>query len=637
MASSLKDDFYDAINGEWIEQAEIPADHSSTGGFMDLVDDGDKQLMKDFAEMRDGKVEPNTSELAEFIKFYNLAADFKKRDADGVAPLKPYLDKIENLHSFADINANAKDLVMNGIELPVDLGVEPDLKGHEGKKLNVLWAGGVSLFLPDKTYYDKDNPAGPQLMAVLSQMVEELLQKVGKTAEEAHTIMEGAKRFDASLAPFRKNSEELSDVAKLYNPQSFSDFAKSIKEIDVTSLIKDLIGTVPDQIIVTEPKFYEHYNELVTADNFEDIKSWMLVDLVRSLAPYLSEEMRQLGGTYNRALSGQKEAMPQEKSAFYLSRSTFSQVVGEFYGHKYFGEEAKQDVHDMVVSMIKVYERRLANNDWLGQATKDKAIKKLNALQILVGYPDQLKPVYKKLKTKTAEENGSLVENVQAFSTIFLEDNLAKFGKEVDRSEWHMSADTVNAYYSPEGNLICFPAAILQAPFYSLKQSASQNYGGIGAVIAHEISHAFDPNGALFDELGNLDNWWTEDDLNHFHELSEAMVKEFDGLPFAGGKVNGKLVVTENVADDGGLSCALEATKATSDADLRAFFTNWATIWRTKATKEREQLLLSIDVHSPAKLRANVQVQNFEEFYQTFDVHEGDGMYKKPEDRVQIW
>ena len=200
-----------------------------------------------------------------------------------------------------------------------------------------------------------------------------------------------------------------------------------------------------------------------------------------------------------------------------------------------------------------------------------------------------------------------------------------------------MSADTVNAYYSPEGNLICFPAAILQAPFYSLKQTASQNYGGIGAVMAHEISHAFDPNGALFDEYGNMDNWWTQADLDHFHKLSEAMVQEFDGLPFAGGKVNGKLVVTENVADDGGLSAALEATKATDDPNLKEFFTNWARIWRTKATPEREQLLLAIDVHAPSKLRANVQVQNFQEFYDTFDVEPGDGMYMAPEKRVQIW
>lgn len=637
MTSSVKDDFYDAVNGSWLESAEIPADHSSTGGFMDLVDGVDEHLMKDFAEMRSGNIKPDTPELSEFIKFYEIAADFEKRDRDGVKPLLPYLEKVESLQGWDDVNANLKELVFNGAELPVDLGVEPDLKGNGADKRNVLWAGGVGLILPDKTYYDKDNTAGPQLMQIFTDMMNQLLVKIGKSKAEASAIVEGAKRFDASLAPYRKNSEELSDVAKLYNPSNFDEFAESIHSIDVKKLVNELIGTTPDQIIVTEPKFYENLNQIANDDTFEDFKNWMYVNMVSSLSGYLSEEFRQIGGTFGRALSGQKESMPQEKSAFYLSRRTFSQVVGEYYGHKYFGETAKQDVHDMVVAMINVYEQRLAANTWLGDATKQKAITKLRSLKILVGYPDQLKAVYKKLKTKTADEGGSLVGNVQEFSRIFLEDQLSKFGEEVDRSEWHMSADTVNAYYSPEGNLICFPAAILQAPFYSLKQTASQNYGGIGAVMAHEISHAFDPNGALFDEFGNMDNWWTKEDLDHFHQLSEAMVKEFDGLPFAGGKVNGKLVVTENVADDGGLSAALEATKATSDANLEEFFTNWATIWRTKATKQREELLLSIDVHAPAKLRANIQVKNFQEFYDTFNVQKGDGMWMEPQDRVQIW
>ncbi|AEV94743.1 M13 family metallopeptidase [Pediococcus claussenii] len=637
MATSLKDDFYEAVNGDWIAQATIPSDHSSTGGFMDLVDGVDEKLMNDFKQMQSGKLKVETPELMEFLKFFRLAADFKQRDADGVAPLLPFLKRIESLNNWTDLNEQIIELSLDGFDVPLDLGVEPDLKGDGANKKNVLWAGGLSLILPDKTYYEDTNPAGKQLMDVFTQMMIALFEKLGKTTDEATLIVEAAKRFDASFAPYRKNSEELSDVAKLYNPQSFESFTSAIGQLDAKKMITGLLGTTPDQVIVTEPRFFENYNQFVNAENFEDIKAWMMVNVVRSLSPYLSEEMRQLGGTYGRALSGQKEAMKQEKSAFYLSRSTFNQVVGQYYGNKYFGEEAKQDVHDMVVAMINVYEKRLQQNDWLGQATKEKAITKLKSLKILVGYPDELKEVYKKLKTKTADEGSSLVENVQNFSKIFLEDNLSKFGKEVDRSEWHMSADTVNAYYSPEGNLICFPAAILQAPFYSLKQSASQNYGGIGAVIAHEISHAFDPNGALFDEYGNLDNWWTDDDLSHFHELSQAMVDEFDGLEFAGGKVNGKLVVTENVADDGGMSAALEATKQTANPDLKAFFVNWATIWRTKATKEREQLLLSIDVHAPAKLRANVQVKNFDEFYEAFNVHKDDGMYLEPAKRVQIW
>lgn len=636
-ATKLRNDFYDAINGEWIETAEIPSDHSSTGGFMDLVDDVDKKLMTDFADMKSGKLANNDPLIKEFLKFYDVAANFEKRDQDGAAPLKPYLEKVEAISSFADVNKQFKDWTLNGFPVPFDIGVEPDLKSQGKTKLNVLWAEGGSLILPDKTYYEKDNQAGPQLLAVFTQMAEKLLTMIGKSADEAKQIVADAKKFDASMAPFKKNSEEMSDVAKLYNPIDFEEFNKELGEFKIADGITELLGDTPKQVIVTEPKFFENFTKIVNEETFPAFKNWLIVNTVGQLAGYLGEEFRQVSGTYHRALSGQKEAMKQQKSAFYLARRTFSQVVGDYYGKKYFGEKAKQDVHDMVVAMTGVYKDRLQNNTWLSKATREKAVVKLSAMDIHVGYPDKMEPVYTRLHTTSVEDGGTLLGNAQAFAKIFTEDQLSKFNKPVDKEKWEMSADTVNAYYSPEGNLICFPAAILQAPFYSLKQSASENYGGIGAVMAHEISHAFDPNGALFDENGSLHNWWTETDMKEFKKRSQAMIEEFDGLPFAGGKVNGKLVVTENVADDGGLSCALEAAKHTENPDLEAFFVNWARVWRSKATKEYEQLLLSIDVHAPAKLRANVQVKNFDEFYQTFNVQPGDGMYLDPEKRVQIW
>ncbi|WP_412989065.1 M13 family metallopeptidase [Pediococcus siamensis] len=636
-ATKVKNDFYDAVNGEWLKTAEIPSDHSSTGGFMDLVDDVDKKLMADFADMKSGKLTTDDALIKEFLKFYDVAANFEKRDQDGAEPLKPYLEKVEALESFADMVKQFKEWTLAGLPIPFSLGVDPDLKSQGKTKLNVLWAEGGNLILPDKTYYDKDNQAGPQLLAVFTQMAEKLLTMVGKSADEAKAIVADAKEFDASMAPFKKNSEEMSDVAKLYNPIAFSDLVKQLGVFEVGDAVSELLGQTPEQVIVTEPKFFENFTSFVNEDTFPIFKNWLLVNTVRQFTGYLSEEFRQIGSTYRRALSGQKETMKQQKSAFYLARRTFSQVVGDYYGKKYFGEKAKQDVHDMVVAMTGVYKERLQNNTWLSQGTREKAVVKLDAMDIHVGYPDKMEEVYKRLHTTTVEDGGSLLSNVQEFSRIFTEDNLSKYNKPVDKEKWEMSADTVNAYYSPEGNLICFPAAILQAPFYSLTQTPSQNYGGIGAVMAHEISHAFDPNGALFDENGSLNNWWTDSDMKEFKKRSQAMVEEFDGLPFAGGKVNGKLVVTENVADDGGLSCALEAAKKTGNPDLEAFFVNWATVWRSKSTTEYMQLLLSIDVHAPNKLRANVQVKNFDEFYETFDIQPDDGMYLPPEKRVQIW
>ncbi len=281
--------------------------------------------------------------------------------------------------------------------------------------------------------------------------------------------------------------------------------------------------------------------------------------------------------------------------------------------------------------------KRLEKNDWLTEKTRQQAIVKLNHLGIHVGYPDQIAPIFAKLVTVPKAEDGTLFENTADFIRTIETENFAKLTQPVDRNKWEMGAATVNAYYSPSKNIIVFPAAILQAPFYSLEQSSSANYGGIGAVIAHEISHAFDNNGAQFDEYGNMHNWWQESDLAHFKTLSEEMIAEFDGLEYAGATVNGKLTVSENIADAGGLSCALEAAKEEPDVDLAAFFVNWATIWRMKATKQYQQLLLNIDVHAPNALRANIQVQNLAAFYETFNVTKADQMYLAPAKRVAIW
>lgn len=637
MEISYKNDFYDAVNADWMSNAQIPKDHSSTGGFMDLIDDIDVNLQSDLKNMLKDESNIQDNLIKEMLKFYKISLDFDERSQLGWEPIKPYLKKIEDLKNWHDLNNNLVDLFWDGVKLPINLSIDPDLKNNmHGDKLNVLWASGVDLFLPDRSYYENSDN-GKYLMNAFTDMMKKIMDDLGYSKKESTEIIEGAKTFDAKIAPFRKNSEELNDVSKLYNPTSSINFIDQIKCLNVENLISSLLDKIPETIIVTEPKFYKNLNNILKNTNFKDIKNWMLVNFIKDHTPYLSNAIRKQGEMYQRILSGQKEAMEFEKSAFYLTKSFFDQVIGKYYGEKYFGITAKADVYNMVKSLIKVYEGRLSNNTWLSKSTKQKAITKLNSLGILVGYPDHITSVYKNLKTRSVDEGGNLFNNVKEFQQIFLKDQLNKFEKPVDYNLWHMSADTVNAYYSPEENLICFPAAILQAPFYSLKQSASQNYGGIGAVIAHEISHAFDPNGALFDEHGNLENWWKSKDLDCFKKLSKKMVEEFDGVPFSEGVVNGNLVVTENVADEGGLHAALEALKNVPSYSLKEFFINWATIWRTKSTTERKQLLLSIDVHAPSKLRANIQVQNFQEFHDTFNIHEGDRMYRSKDKRVNIW
>jgi len=627
----LTQDLYDAVNGAWADQATIPGDHASTGGFMDLVDNIEKTLMTDFSDLLAGKMTPANDEMAAFKRLYAQASDFKQREATGTAPLKPYLDRITALTDLDDLNRHLVDFIKVGLPTPIEFGVEPDMKDTRNY---ALYLDAPNLFLPDKTYYEKDNQAAAQLMPIFTTTAEKLLGMVGYTSDDAQKIVADAKAFDAKIAPHVKSSEEAADYVKVYNPRETSAVAKQVTHLDLTGTIKALLGDVPEQSILPQPIFFDATNDLITPANFDLIKHWMLVKTVFDGTGALTEDFRQVGGTYRRALSGQKQARSKEKAACYLATGTFSQVVGDYYGRKYFGEAAKADVRKMVLKMTHVYQQRLKANDWLSTATSEKAIVKLQKLTIKVGYPDAIDPLYRKYRV---DPDKSLFDNLQAISEVAIQNYYGHWGKPVDRERWDMSANTVNAYYSPSNNEIVFPAAILQAPFYSLDQSSSANYGGIGAVIAHEISHAFDNNGSQFDEFGNLNNWWTDADLEYFQGLSKAMINEFDGIEFAGQKVNGKLTVSENIADAGGLSCALEAAKSADDVDLRAFFINWANVWRMKATTEYMQLLLSIDVHAPAKLRANVQVKNLDDFYTTFNVQPDDAMYLAPADRVKIW
>ncbi len=627
----IKDDLYQAVNGQWLKTAKIPADKPTTGGFADLADNIEKTLMSDFYEMLTGKTVPDDKYLQEFVKYYRIVANYDQRDAAGFAPVKESLEQISQLKDLKDWEAHLYDFTLIGNVSPFELYVAPDMKDTSHYALN---AEVPSLILPDKTYYEKDNQQAEVLLKVYSQMVLKLFKLAGYSEGFAKKTLESALKFDRSLAPHEKDSTERADYVKDYNKYSFEDFIKFSSNVDLANYVKQLIKTTPDQVIVSEPKYYEALDQLVNEETFPAMRSWLFVKRLTAASSLLSDEVRITGGEYSRALSGSKEPMNKKKAAYYFAGGQFNQVVGLYYAHKYFGETAKKDVHQMVEKMVAVYQQRLSQNDWLSEKTRKKAVTKLNALGIQVGYPDELDPLYKKFIVNEQED---LYTNDERFTRIALEDQYARFGKTVDRTRWEMPAHMVNAYYNPSFNVIVFPAAILQAPFYSLKQSSSQNYGGIGAVIAHEISHAFDNNGSQFDELGNLNNWWTDEDLKHFKKLAQNEIDQFDGLKTEAGKVNGKLVVSENIADAGGLSCALEAAKGEDDADIKAFFLSWGRIWRMKSSIEREKLLLSIDVHSPNELRANVQPKNLTDFYTAFDIKPGDGMYLPKDERVNIW
>ena len=632
-APDLKDDFYEAINAEWLAEAEIHSDASTVNAFSQLADDVQETLMADFQAMLSGEKDV-PEELTDFIEFYRLAADYETRGALGAEPLMPYLERIESIESLEAFRSEWPKLIAEALPVPLGLGVMADMGDAS---VNALYMAHPGLFFSVKDYY-LDDATCAAMQDLFKEMSVNLLVMAGKTEEEAHKIASGALAFDERIAAYALTAEESSDVTASYNPVSLAELDAQVEVLDLAAGLEVLMDEVPETVILTEPEYFAALDEVICEETFSEMKDWMIVNTVNALAVYLDMDFRVEAGAFGRAISGIAEPVPPEEAAYNLTTDTFSEVVGIYYGRTYFGEEARDDVRTMVEAFVEVYKERLADNDWLSEQTREMAIRKLETMSVNVGYPDEANPVYALFKTIPASEGGTLLENAMAFSVASIEYNLGQCGKSVDRGEWPLSANTVNAMYSPLNNSINFPAAILQAPFYSPEQSTSANYGGIGAVIAHEISHAFDPNGSKFDENGSLSNWWTEEDLARFEELSQAMIEEFDGLDYAGGKVNGALTVSENVADAGGLSCALEALKkAEAEPDLAEFFTGWARIWREKSTPEYAAMLLTLDEHAPNKLRANIQLQNMDDFFTTFGIEEGDGMYRAPEDRVSIW
>lgn len=618
----IKTDFYEAVNGEHLKELVIPEDRPATGGFNTLAENTEKTLIEDLNSLKN----PDKN-MEKFLKLYNMAKDDENKKR-GLNFLKTIVSKIENTNSYQELQQKAREFFLEDILLPVNFFVYSDMKNA---KINALYLETPSIILPDKTYYGTEK--ADSLLAKYKETAEKILSMYGYEKEKIAKLLEDTFKFDSLIYPNVKSSEENADYIKMYNVRTLEEVEKYSTVINITDMAKKLVGENLDKIIVTDPRFFESFNKVLTSDNFEVYKSWSIVKTILSSTSILSEEFRIAGGAYSRFLSGVDKAMNIEKYAYHATSSNLDDIISIYYGEKYFGPKAKEDVKQMALSMVDVYRKRLNENKWLNKETIKSALRKLEIFDVWVGYPDKIHEIYNEIEIDEEKSYAENVHNISKTKEIYA---LSRWNKEVDK-KWGMSSNIVNAYYSPTQNIICFPAAILQAPFYSLTQTKSENYGGIGAVMGHEISHAFDNNGSQMDEYGNINNWWQKEDYEKFDELAKDMINQFEGIPFGSSKVNGTLTVSENIADAGGLSCALEALKNTGEYNLKEFFVNWAKVWCMKAKEQYIDLLLSIDVHAPAKLRANMQVKNLQEFYDTFDVKEGDPMYLAEDKRVNIW
>ena len=627
----IQDDLYNFVNGETLEKLVIPDDKPVAGGFQDLADGVEKIMMGEFATMNATKSYPN-EHLERACALYAIAKDAERKAAHGIAPALKNLAVIDEIITVEDFNRLFKTLSLKSIPTPFSISIDTDMKNT---KQHLVYIQGAGVILPDASYYKPEMEAqNTQILGIWTNVAKAVMAQTDLSAEDQEKYVNDALAFDAILGGLVKTSEEWSKYVEMYNPMDTATVAQMLSTVDFSAMLCDLFGKLPATIVVTEPRFFENFAKVFNSETLELYKHWAYVTGLLRGCNYLSEELRDMGGMYMRALTGVAKMQSVEKFAYNLASGTYSDPVGIYYGEKYFGQEAKKDITEIVYQIIDTYKTRIKTNDILGEESKEKAILKLSKMGVKMGYPDKPRAIYDKL---IFDPEASLYDIMTALYEIRTLDMLSKLDKPTEPENWAMPGHMVNACYDPFVNDITFPAAILQAPFYSLKQTRSENLGGIGGVIGHEISHAFDSNGAKCDENGNINDWWTEDDFKRFDLKVQKMIEQFDGIELPWGKVNGAFIVSENMADNGGMSVTLDIMSRTEGASYEEYFSNWARVWCQKARPEFQQMLLSIDVHGPAILRANMPPRNFCEWYKTFDVKDTDQMYLPEDKRIVIW
>lgn len=630
--ATVASNFYQAVNKEWLLKAKIPVDSPSIDSFYTLDEDVKGKLKKDIKNLGEGKESSDITGMSEFITFYKAASDYKQREKDGLEPLKPYLKEIEDIKDLNDLANKSASLTDKGIPIPFGYDVGTNAENTSQKQIQL---SPPSILLPDVSIY-KDESSKKQYLTPIETATQKALEMLGYSEKNSKRIVKEALEFDEIIAKYSLSNEEMSESKNLVHPKTAEEINAYSGSFKLYDVIKGIMGRDLETINVPNTKYFENYSKVVNQDNFSKIKSWMLVQEAMAASNSLTEDYRLNFQSISMAIMGTQKPISKEDTVYEMSVNLFSDVMSVYYGRKYFGEEAKTDVTGMIDKIKNVYRGRLQQNDWLTEETRNKAIEKLDKMKVFVGYQEDVDPGTKELHLDPNKSFFELSEDIAQFGKRYTIDH---FDEPIDKNKWSGSAFDINAYYNPESNSINFPAGILQAPFYDKNQSTEKNYGGIGVVIGHEITHAFDSNGADYDENGDMHNWWTKADSKAFDKRIKAFEDQWDGLEIYGTKVNGKLTVTENVADAGGLSSTLQVLKTDmTKPNLKDYFENYANIWKQKASLQYNKYTMVQDVHAPNELRVNQQLKNLPEFYEAYpQIKEGDAMYLAPSKRISLW
>jgi putative endopeptidase len=639
-------DFFRYVNGTWLENTQIPSDRNSWGSFNELRQRTDNDAL---AILKEAAVNPSyksNTDQGKAINLYKTILDTVGRNKLGITPLKPYLKKINAIK-------NTKDLETFLIEMePIGgIGFFGASIGIDAKNSNrnVINVGLGSVGLPDRDYYVSEDADSKEKREKYVLHIAKMLQFIGEKPAAAKINANKILALEIAMSKPRFDRVERRDRRKSYNPMTVKDLQKLTPSINWDNYFTKIGLSNVDSLIVSQPKYLTALEDIFKENKVSDWKAYMKWTLLNRASSQLTTDIEYANWEfYGKTLTGAAKQRPREENALQTINGSIGEALGKLYVEKKFPAEAKIKAAKMIKNIFLAFENRINNLAWMSAETKVSAVAKLHKSRVKIGYPDKWKD-YSALTIVSPEEGGTYFDNVKNLAKWRFQENIDELNKPVDKEKWGMSPQTVNAYYNPAYNEIVFPAAILQPPFYNYQADEAVNYGGIGAVIGHEISHGFDDSGSRYNADGNLVDWWTAEDSKQFSALTGALADQYSKLePLPGTFVDGKFTLGENIGDLGGINAAYDGLqlylKENPNPGLidgmtpeQRLFISWATVWRTKSRDEAIKNQVKTDPHSPGMYRAYVPLQNVDAFYKAFDIQSNDGMYIAPEKRVKIW
>ena len=631
-----QDDFYSYVNGKWMETTEIPADKSRWGGFSILRDKATEEVK---ALIMEAGEHANSAAAKQIGDLYNSFMNEELIEKKGLSAISGELAKVDAIASRKDLTDFFAYADTVGYDVPFGGTIYQDLKQVENY-ITFMWQAGLGL--PDRDYYFDDSEKGQKLQQAYRDYLVSIQQIAG--LENAEENAKSIYALEQSLAEHHRTRVDNRDPEKYYNKRTVAELKEMMPAVNWDSYLQKAHLEKAEAFIVGQPEYLEAANDIIADTDLDTWKRYLKVKILTAAAPYMHSELAQARfDFYGTTVRGTKEMEPRWKRAVQFVNGSVGELVGQRYVEKYFPPEAKARMVELVDNLKAAYKESIESLTWMSEDTKKEALTKLANFTTKIGYPDKWRD-YSNLQVSADDLVGNAIA-ATLFETLHERD---KLGKPLDRGEWGMSPQTVNAYYNPAMNEIVFPAAILQPPFFNMNADDAVNYGGIGGVIGHEIGHGFDDKGSKFDGKGYLNNWWTDSDRNNFEGLTNKLVAQYNGFePLDGEHVNGELTLGENIGDLSGLGIAYKAYKMSLNdkeapvidgftGDQRVFL-GWAQVWRSKMRDEALSERLKTDPHSPAEYRVQGVLPNIEAFYSAFDVKEGDGMYLPEEERVVIW